>query len=336
MKAPAIQSELAPQAATIGVLDRNRALVTRIARIVGAAAELTAVAFDDDPAAVRAALAPDTRLLLCDGADLELALEWADTKFPRARIITWSHGPLEPLIERARHEARVVSVLGWPSFLSMPRSWELALAARRALHQAAAPTAITELFAGTPVVKKFKPSSSRERDQVVATLADLATRAGAGPRMIGKISEVSHELLMNAMYDAPVNHYGQPRYAHDRRAEVALEAHEVPTARFATDGSLIGIQVTDPFGRLTRGHVLASIARGQAAAHAERADQVIDASHGGAGLGLWKIYSSSAITIVDVIAGHATSVTAVFDIDVGPREARVMPPSLHVFDPSAQ
>lgn len=208
------------------------------------------------------------------------------------------------------------------------------MAARRALHQAAAPIAIPELFAGSPVLKKFKPANSAERDQVVSTLAELAMRAGAGQRMIGKISEVSHELLMNAMYDAPVNHYGELRYAHDRRADVTLDTHEIPTARFATDGSLLGIQVTDPFGRLRRRHVLSSITRGQAAAHAEHADQVIDASHGGAGLGLWKIYSSSAITIVDVIPGHATSVTAVFDIDVNPREARVMPPSLHVFDPS--
>lgn len=326
----------APRPTTIGIIDRNRALLARIARIVCAAADLAPVACEDHPATLRAALAPNTRLLLCDGADLELALEWADTRFPQARIITWSHGPLAPLIERARRDSRVVSVLGWPSFLSVPRSWELALAVRRALHQATAPLALTELFAGAPVAKTFRPSTSAERDQVVSTLATLAARAGANQRMIGKISEVSHELLMNAMYDAPVNRYGELRYAYDRRAEITLDVHEVPNARFATDGSLLGIQVTDPFGRLTRRHALSSIARGQSAAHAERADQVIDVSHGGAGLGLWKIYSSSAITIVELIAGRMTSVTAMFDLDASPRDIRVMPPSLHVFEESVR
>ena len=75
--------------------------------------------------------------------------------------------------------------------------------------------------------------------------------------------------------------------------------------------------------------MLAGIARGQAAA---TGDAMIDASNGGAGLGLWKVYSSVAVMIVDVIAGHSSSVTTVFDIDIGPREARTMPPSLHVFD----
>ncbi|MEZ4362946.1 MAG: hypothetical protein R3B48_22335 [Kofleriaceae bacterium] len=318
--------------ARIGVLDRNRAVLARAARVVRAAAGLEPVAADSDPAGLRAQLAPNTHLLICDGADLELALEWSATRFAAARIITWSPGPMEPLLATARRHPQVCSILGWPSFLSMPRPWELALAVRFALRLTPGPMHLGELFSGVPVATKYRPRTSEDRDAVTSELGALAERAGATGRMIGRISETCHELLMNAMYDAPVNHYGEPRYAFDRRASVALDEHEIPTTRFATDGTLIALQVTDPFGRLTREHVLAGIGRGQAAAHTADADRIIDTSYGGAGLGLWKIYSSAAATIVDVVVGHSTNLIAVFDIDVGARESRTMPPSLHLFD----
>ena len=136
---------------------------------------------------------------------------------------------------------------------------------------------------------------------------------------------------MNATYDAPVDSRGELCYAHDRREQVTLPNREAPTVQVATDGLLVVLQVTDPFGRLTRDHVLASIDRGRQARKGSGSD-VVDRSQGGAGLGLWRVYASSAVTIVDIIPGRATTVTAVFDIDVGPRDARTMPPSLHLFD----
>ncbi|HRC54938.1 MAG TPA: hypothetical protein PKU97_03395 [Kofleriaceae bacterium] len=319
-------------AARIGVLDRNRAVLARATRVVRAAAGLARIASDSDPAGLRAQLAPDTQLLVCDGADVELALDWAETRFPQARVITWSPGPMEPLVATAKSCPRLRSILGWPSFLSMPRPWELALAVRASLHINDAALRVSELFAGVPVATKYRPRTSAQRDAVTAEISSLAERAGATGRMIGRIGETCHELLMNAMYDAPVNHYGEPRYAHDRRATISLDEHELPTARLATDGTLLAIQVADPFGRLTRAHVLASICRGQAAAHSADADQIIDSSHGGAGLGLWKIHAAAASTIVDLVVGHSTTVTAVFDLDIGARESRTMPPSLHIFD----
>jgi len=322
----------AGEPATIGVLERNRTVLARAARIVRAASAMLAVAVDDEPAGLRAQLSPETRLLICHGDDLDLALEWCATKYPAARVVTWSAGPMDPLIDAAQRHPQVTSVLGWASFQSMPRPWEIALAVRHVIAAKHEPLHVTELFSGGPVATKYKPRTSDERDAITAELARLAERIGAPARITAKISEVAHELLMNAMYDAPVNHYGEPRYAHDRRATVALDDHEVPTARFATDGNLIAVQVADPFGRLTRGHVLTGIRRGQRAASAADPNGIIDASQGGAGLGLWKIYAGSAATIVDIIPGHTTSVTAVFDLDVGPREVRTMPPSLHLFD----
>lgn len=315
----------------IGILERNRVVMARITRVVRAAAGLDAVIADDDPGALRAGLARDARLLLCDAHDLELACAWTRDLYRDAAIIAWCAGPTDAACELAARHPQLRGVVAWPSFHSMPRPWELALAVRRALAPTASTLQLADLFAGPPVETELRPRSSHERDTVASELVALAERAGAGSRLVGRIGEVAHELLMNAIFDAPVNHYGEARYAHDRRANVYLDDHEVPLARFATDGNLLALQVVDPFGRLTRDHVVRGIARGQVGARASDPQLVIDASNGGAGLGLWRIYAASALTIVDVIPGHSTSVTAVFDLDVAPREARTMPSSLHLF-----
>lgn len=319
-----------PDAMTIGLLERNRSVLLRAARVMRAAANLEWIAADDDPLTLRAQLSQSTRFLACESADAELVLSWIGQSFPHARLATWSHNPAA-LIELAEHDDRIVSVLGWPAFQSMPRSWEIALSTRMILSQGAEPTSLGDVFVGTPVVVEFRPRTQRDRDEVVGSIARLIERAGAADRASSRIGEVAHELIMNATYDAPIDASGEVRYAHDRRAPVSLDDADVPRVQFATDGILVAIQVTDRFGRLTRDDVLSSIRRG-AKARETSASDVVDRTNGGAGLGLWRVYASSAVTIVDILPGHSTTVTAVFDVDLGPREARNLPPSLHLFD----
>ncbi len=319
-----------PAMLQIGVLERNRSVLQRAARVMRAAANLDWVAAEEDPLALRAQLDPSTRLLACEASDAELVLGWIGDSFPSARLAVWSH-ETAPLIELAERDDRVVSLIGWPRFQSMPRSWEIALATRMLLAAFPEPTSIADVFAGVPMVAEFRPAAPAERDEVVLEISRLVERTGGADRLTARIGEVAHELIMNATYDAPVDASGEPRYAKDRRAGVVLERDEVPLVQFATDGLLIALRVSDPFGRLSRDHVVSSIRRGSRAASAV-ASEVVDRSYGGAGLGIWRVYSSAAVTIVDVIPGHSTTVTVVFDVDLGPREARTLPPSLHLFD----
>jgi hypothetical protein len=322
---------LEPARLEIGVLERGLRVQQRTARIIGAASHLDWIAAEQDPAILRARLGEGTRLLACDGTDLELVIEWTRSVFTSAHVIAWSHTPLDALVPLAIGDDRIVSLLGWPMFESTPRVWEIALATRTILWPGFGATTPADIFAGTPIVVELHPRTFEDRDRVVHTVAELSERAGAGHRAAQRIGEIAHELVGNATYDAPVDASGEVRYARDRRARVTLEEGEVPTVVFATDGMLVVLQVTDPFGRLTREHVLAGIDRGRRAVRSSATD-VVDASMGGAGLGLWRVYSSSAATIVDTVPGRATTVTAVFDIDLAPREARTLPPSLHLFD----
>ncbi len=314
----------------LAVLEPNRTVAQRVARVLRAASGLSEVAVESDPATLRSMLADDPILLACDAADLDLALEWAQNRYPNMAIISWSSGEMAPLLEAAGRSERLTSCVGWPSFASMPRPWEIALATRRLVDPNAASPRLSEIFGWGATIQKFRPQTSGDRDAVVAEVVTLSERAGANPRLAKRVGEVAHEMLMNAMYDAPVDEYGQQRYAHDRKQDIALDAKDVPTVRFGTDGVQLALQVVDPFGRLERRHVLEGIERGRAGSTKD--DAVIDVSGGGAGLGLARIYGLSSVLVADVDPGRYTSMTSFFDMDVNPREARSLPVSLHLFD----
>lgn len=314
----------------IGVLEKNRTIGNRVARVLSCATGFSEVVVADELDALQQQLGDQPSLLACDAADLPEVTRWVESVYPSAQIVVWTSGAMGPLFERAAMSNRVTTMLGWPSFETTPRSWELQLAARRIVDPELPPPRLAELFGWGSTVVKYRPRTSEDRDAVVAEVQWLCEKSGAPARTAEKLAQVAHELLMNAMYDAPVDAVGRPRYALDRKNAIQLEDQEVPTFRLASDGVNLALQVVDTFGRLKRLQVLKSITRGMAAGE-QGTHEVLDTSHGGAGLGLFKIYTASAATVFEVEAGRYTMVTAFFDLDVNPREARTMPVSLHFY-----
>jgi len=317
------------EACRIGLLERNRTVASRLARVLSCATGFSDVAVSDDPEDLQARLGDNPALLACELTDLPQVASWVAQIYPGAQILVWTAGSMAPLFDIAASNLAITSMLGWPSFETMPRPWELQLAARRIVDPELPPPRLAELFGWGSTVVKYRPRTTADRDAVVAEVQWLSEKAGAPPRTAEKLAEVAHELLMNAMYDAPVDVDGKPRYAHDRTTDISLEDQEVPTFRLASDGVNLALQVVDTFGRLARHQVLRSIRRGMATAAG--GNEVLDTSHGGAGIGLHKIYASSASTVIEVESGRYTMVTAYFDMNVNAREARTMPVSLHFF-----
>ncbi|WP_437589293.1 hypothetical protein [Sorangium sp. So ce1000] len=324
-----------PPKATIAVLERNRVVGQRIARVMSAASGMQDVPVASDPAELRARLSERPLLLGCDAADLDLALEWAAERYPSMHLLVWTSGSTDAILHAALKEPRLSSIVGWPSFASMPRPWEIALAVRRILKPLALPPRLSDLLSWGATIVKWRPRTSDDRDRTVAEVAHWAERAGAPARVAERLAALAHELLMNAMYDAPVDRRGRPRYAHDRRRDLVLEENEIPTLRLGTDGAYLALQVHDPFGGLRRHHVFEGITRGLSARGADSASSpVLDTSRGGAGLGMLKIYAAGAVLVVDVSPVSSTMVTSFWDLDVNPREFRSLPASLHFFERS--
>jgi hypothetical protein len=162
-----------------------------------------------------------------------------------------------------------------------------------------------------------------ERDEAVMKIGELITKLAVPRRIVDMFGELAHELLMNAMYDAPIDPAtGLPKFAHDRKSDVRLADNERPTVRLACDGSKLVLQVRDPFGRLERRHVFDGLSRGLAGGE-------MDTSHGGAGLGMMVCHNSTSAMFFDVARGRHTEVTALFELDMNLRELRTQAKSLH-------
>jgi hypothetical protein len=220
-------------------------------------------------------------------------------------------------------EPRLSNVLGRESFETLPRGWEL-LAVARCL-QGAPPPPASGLLAWGATLYEQGVRTTADRDRSVAQVAQFVDRGGAPKRVSEMMAELTHELLMNAMYDAPVDESGRALFAQDRKAEISLPLGAIPRLRFGGDGLRFVVEVEDPFGRLTRSHVVGGIARGLTGGE-------MDQSHGGAGLGMLKIYQSSAVLLVDVCRGRRSRVTALFDLDLNLREFRQLAKSIHYFE----
>ncbi len=313
------------------LLEKNRVLAARLGRVLSASAELCEVHLGEGPATLTRHLSIDTAAVALDAAELDAALEWVRGDWPHLKVLTWSQGSLEAALQVARHEPALQSLIAWAPHQSMPRPWELALATRRA-HDGPLGKGpkLQDLLTWGATTIRWNPRTSAERDHVVSEVERYAAMMGAQSRLIERLALCAHELLMNAMYDAPVDAAGRVLYAHDRKQDVTLDEREAPTLRLGLDGMTAVLEATDPFGRLERQHVLGSILRGLEGARSETA-AVLDVSHGGAGLGFFRLYAASTVLFVEVRRGESTRVSVLIDLDGTGRHGRGTPASLHLF-----
>jgi hypothetical protein len=298
------------------VLERSKIVGRRIARIFTCAG-LPAVCVEDAKD-----LGPHLRgasLLAADAFDGD-AVRAALREHAELRAALWTAEPLDRMLRHVMDEPRISNVFGRASFDTTPREWELALVARR-LRGDLAP--FSGYLAWGHTGFKQHVASSAERDAAVARVQRYVDGLGLPRRIAELYGELAHELLMNALYDAPADSAGRPRHAHDRKAQVALAPEEAATLRVACDGVRLAIQVTDPFGRLTRRHVFDGLARGLRGQ--------MDQSQGGAGLGMTVCLGATVALVFEVARGQKTEVTGLFDLDLNLREFRAQAKSVHFF-----
>ncbi|HLL85579.1 MAG TPA: hypothetical protein VK420_23105 [Longimicrobium sp.] len=317
------------------VIERSPLVRRRIERVLGAATGLERVAAVEHPDEAEPLLATKPSLIACDAQDARRVLGWLAERLPFSHLLVWSTSSSADLARLALAQPRFSHVIGWPGFASMPRAWEVAMVARRLLDPRAKSPSLRDLLGWGATVVEWQPRTSADRDRAVSGIRELSLHAGCPPRLAERVAEAAHELLMNAMYDAPHDSRGQPRYAHDRRQDLVLEPHEVPTLRLATDGMQLALQASDPFGTLQRGHLFEGVARGLEGASADSTpipSAILDTSRGGAGLGMLKLLAASAVLMADVDHGRRTEVSVFWELDTSPRELRSMPKSIHFFE----
>lgn len=146
------------------------------------------------------------------------------------------------------------------------------------------------------------------RGKAIDTILDFATQAKMRRQVRNAIGQVCEELLMNALYDAPVDTSGQQIFAevdpHDRTKSRSPKPVSI---RYAATDSQFAIAVRDRFGRLAKNTVLAYIDK------CLHSPTQIDRKTYGAGLGLYLVANAAASFVVNVAYGVATEVVCTFD-----------------------
>src|SRR5262245_59330163 len=123
------------------------------------------------------------------------------------------------------------------------------------------------------------------------------------------IEQAIDELLMNALYDAPVDQSGKQVFADvPTKTRISLRMEQKAVIQYACDGERFAVSVRDSFGMLSKEVVLKFIEK------CIRSSQQIDRKAGGAGLGLYLVANSSSEFHVHLYPGVATEAIVVFDL----------------------
>ncbi len=146
------------------------------------------------------------------------------------------------------------------------------------------------------------------RGKAIDVVTDYAKDFGIRSRLRDSIAQVCEELLMNALYDAPVDDSGTQVFSaidpHDR---VKICSPRPVSIRFAATETQFVIAVRDRYGRLAKNTIVAYINK------CLSSPNQIDRKAHGAGLGIYLIANAAASYVVNVAYDVATEVICTFD-----------------------
>lgn len=318
--------------AAIAIVESNPRLAEKLVRILSPASRFRPTVCVPSVRNLRDHVGPDLSIVACQAKTaLELAPALAN-ELRDVRLMVWTDNADREVFTLAQKLPTLVSIVAWPERQETPRLWELALPIRRVVVGDDVPLHVREFLQWEGPRCEWLPRSTAD---LVGTLEEVERRLEqltVPKRLARRIVGVGHELLMNAMYDAPVDDRGQPLYAHDRTKQVTLDPRDAPRFTLATDGMTVALQTVDRFGGLKRKHVHASIERGFRSRDADATrEEVVFTGQGGAGLGLHRIVFQANAAVFEVIPHRATVATALFELDQPNKEARICPRSLHIF-----
>jgi len=151
----------------------------------------------------------------------------------------------------------------------------------------------------------------QEKSVAISQVSEFAELMGVRRKYRESIEQCVDEMLMNALYDAPVDETGQPLFSEiPTKTRISLRVEQRVVVQYACDGKRFAVSVRDAFGTLERATVLRYLHK---CLHSE---QQIDRKVGGAGLGLYMMVNAASCVLFNVLPGVATEVVCIFDLEM--------------------
>jgi hypothetical protein len=171
--------------------------------------------------------------------------------------------------------------------------------------------------------RRVKLAHASKRGERLERMVEYLVERGISPRLVEQARDAAEELLTNAFYDAPVSAGAMPKPI-SRTQDVELpEKNACDLAYGCRGGELAIVRVRDPFGSLTRERLTEVLLR----CSRSDMDVRVDESMGGAGLGMWKVFSSALFVAVSVVRQHHTEIL----VGIGKRPPGTKPFAFHLF-----
>lgn len=240
-------------------------------------------------------------------------------------VFSWdaSEGPLVELCARVRAGAQVVAVVP-PSPLGV---YTRTLAQPQCNHVmnlddaglSCLAVTIQKFVSGDLFgIEKYVPSGTevhltrlrdyQGRQRAIDDILGAAEQLGVRSKVRSQIGQVCEELLMNALYDAPIDESGKLLFGEvDLKARLAQLSPRPVSIRYASTETGFAVAVRDRFGRLDKATILRYLDK------CLHSGQQIDRKIYGAGLGLYLVANAATQYVVNIAPGMATEVVCTFD-----------------------
>ncbi|MEO0337223.1 MAG: hypothetical protein AAF202_12575, partial [Pseudomonadota bacterium] len=174
-------------------------------------------------------------------------------------------------------------------------------------------------------IKEICVKRSDEREKYNETVMEYLGQLGVRSSHRSRVSQVLEEMLMNAIYDAPLDEAGNQMYNHLERTKVVeLGPEHEATLRYGSDGIMMAVAMEDPNGSL-QGKTILNYLESCYSGNAGELQQ----NKGGAGRGLHMIIETSDLVVFNLRPNHRTEVIALFHVD--PKSVQDQDPTFHFF-----
>jgi hypothetical protein len=162
--------------------------------------------------------------------------------------------------------------------------------------------------------RRVRLTHANRRAERLELMSDYLSARGVSARTIEQARDTAEELLTNAFYDAPVA-AGLFDGPISREIDVELPEQAACDLGYGMRDDLVIVRVKDPFGSLTRTRLVEVLMR-----CARTNMQVeVDESMGGAGLGMWRVFSAATYIAISVTKGFSTEILVGFTKRAAPR-----------------
>ena len=261
-----------------------------------------------------------TTLSLLDRAAVELGMP-VHQMVPPGPVIVVCDEPLQTAISWLPTHPWLAHVVS-TAMLQHPLATELLGNVLATLTSGRRPR-LLDWVAPTMAGRRVRLAHASRRAERLERMAEFLSSKGVSSRTIQHLRDVAEELLTNAFYDAPVA-AGALKKPISRTEDVSLPDDSACDMVYGCREDLALVRVRDPFGSLSRARLVEVLTR------CARTDMQVevDETMGGAGLGLWRIFSVASFVAISVVDNRHTE----FLVGIGKRApAGQRPFAFHLF-----